>query len=207
MAATTTPAGSMPGDSAEDSRGLYRDMNQALLLGSIRQHELAEMAEQLNAQLKIEIAQRRQTEAALQSLAAIIECSEDAIMGEDLEGSVTSWNQGAEKIFGYHPDEMVGTSIMRLLPGHLREQEQEILAKIKKGERVQHFETRRQTRDGRVIDVSITASPSGMPPAETSASRKWPATSATARRRRKFYASASAASARWSPPVRMWCTG
>jgi PAS domain S-box-containing protein len=134
-------------------------MNQALLLGSIRQHELTGEAERLNAQLKFEIAQRERTEVTLRALAAIIECSDDAIVGEDLNGVVTSWNKGAEKVFGYSSSEIVGISIAKLFPDNLLDEENQVLAKIRNGERVEHFETRRQTKEGRVIHVSLTASP------------------------------------------------
>jgi PAS domain S-box-containing protein len=156
MGATTTlSAGSPP----SELPSIFREMNQALLLGSIRQHELTGESERLNAQLKIEISQREQTEMALRSLAAIIECSDDAIVGMDLDGIVTSWNKGAEKVFGYSSSEMVGISMVKLLPDNLRDGENQILAKIRNGERVEHFETRRQAKDGRMIDISITASP------------------------------------------------
>ena len=92
-------------------------------------------------------------------LAAIVEFSEDAIIGKDLNSIVTSWNKGAERIFGYTAGEMVGTSIMRLIPADRWEEENQILGKIKSGESVEHFETLRQTKDGRLIDVSVTASP------------------------------------------------
>jgi len=76
-----------------------------------------------------------------------------------LNGVITSWNQGAEKIFGYLAAEMVGLSIMRLIPASRHEEENHILGKIRKGEAVEHFETQRQTKGGRLIHVSVTASP------------------------------------------------
>ena len=106
-----------------------------------------------------DITERKQAEIALIRLAAIIECSDDAIIGKDLSSIVTSWNKGAEKIFGYPADEMVGASIMRLIPADRRDEENQILEKIKRGESVKHFETLRQIKSGRLIDVSITASP------------------------------------------------
>ena len=91
--------------------------------------------------------------------AAIVSSSDDAIIGKDLNGIVTSWNTGAEKIFGYSAVEMVGTSITRLIPADRQDDENYILGRIRHGENVQHFETVRLTRDGRLIDVSVTASP------------------------------------------------
>jgi PAS domain S-box-containing protein len=92
-------------------------------------------------------------------LAAIVDSSDDAIIGKDLNSIITSWNKGAEKIFGYAAGEMVGTSIMRLIPPDRQDEENHILGRIKNGERVEHFETLRQTKDGRMINVSVTASP------------------------------------------------
>ena len=92
-------------------------------------------------------------------LAAIVESSDDAIIGKDLDGIITSWNHGAEKIFGYTADEMVGTSIMRLIPEDRQAEEEQILARLRRGERLEHFETLRQAKDKRLIEVSITTSP------------------------------------------------
>lgn len=106
-----------------------------------------------------DITERRRADAAAAQLAAIVQSSGDGIIGKDLNGIITSWNQGAEKIFGYSPPEMVGTSIMRLIPPDRQDEENHILGTIKRGENVEHFDTLRQTRDGRLIDVSVTASP------------------------------------------------
>lgn len=103
--------------------------------------------------------EREQSEIASLRLAAIVEFSDDAIIGKDLNSIITSWNKGAENIFGYTAEEMVGMSIMRLIPADRHDEENQILGKIKRGESVRHFETLRQTKDGRLIDVSITASP------------------------------------------------
>jgi PAS domain S-box-containing protein len=92
-------------------------------------------------------------------LAAIVQSSGDAIIGKDLNSIVTSWNGGAEKMFGYPASEMVGASIMRLIPADRRDEENQILRKINRGESMEQLETLRQTKDGRLIDVSITASP------------------------------------------------
>ena len=106
-----------------------------------------------------DISRRKQAERTSKLLAAIVESSDDAIIGKDLNSIVASWNKGAEKIFGYTAGEMLGTSILRLIPADRQEEENQILGKIKQGESVLHFETRRQTKDGRQIDVSVTASP------------------------------------------------
>lgn len=106
-----------------------------------------------------DITDRVQAEAGSNRLAAIVKSSDDAIIGKDLNSTITSWNRGAEKIFGYSADEIVGTSIVRLIPEDRQEEEEKILGAIRKGESVEHFETRRRRKDGRLIDVSITASP------------------------------------------------
>jgi PAS domain S-box-containing protein len=96
---------------------------------------------------------------ASQQLAEIVLSSEDAIVSKDLQGIVTSWNPGAEKMFGYTAEEMIGTSITRILPPEMVDDEERILATIARGERIQHFETVRMTKDGERIDVSLTISP------------------------------------------------
>src|SRR5215813_14362255 len=92
-------------------------------------------------------------------LAAIVDNSEDAIIGKDLNSIITSWNKAAERIFGYSAEEMVGTSIVRLIPAERRREEDEILSRIKRGERYDHFDTIRVTKDGRQLHVSLTISP------------------------------------------------
>jgi PAS domain S-box-containing protein len=92
-------------------------------------------------------------------LAAIVENSDDAIIGKDLKGVITSWNRGAEQIFGFSAEEMIGTSIRRIIPAELQEEEEEILDRLRRGQHIDHFETVRITKDGRKIDVSLTVSP------------------------------------------------
>lgn len=114
---------------------------------------------QANHLLQWEIYQRQQAEAAITRLAAIVESSEDAIIGKDLEGIVTSWNLGAERIFGYKAVEMVGQSERILIPAADREQENKMLAKIQQGEVIEHYETKQLRKDGTFIDLSISISP------------------------------------------------
>jgi PAS domain S-box-containing protein len=112
-----------------------------------------------NEPLETDSTERKLAEIASARLAAIVHSSEDAIIGKDLDSVITSWNKGAEKIFGYTSGEMIGTSTTRLIPADRPEEESHILGKIRRGESVEHFETLRQTNDGRLIDVSVTASP------------------------------------------------
>ncbi|MFN3648596.1 MAG: PAS domain S-box protein [Armatimonadota bacterium] len=92
-------------------------------------------------------------------LAAIIESSDDGIISKDLDGIITSWNHGAERIYGYTPEEMIGQPILKLIPPERYDEEPEILRRIGQGQRVDHFETVRVRKDGTRIDVSVTISP------------------------------------------------
>jgi len=92
-------------------------------------------------------------------LAAIAESSDDAIIGKDLDGFITSWNNAAEAMFGYAADEIVGQPITRIIPPHLLSEEAFILGRIRRGEKVVHFVTERQCKDGRITAVSLTISP------------------------------------------------
>ncbi len=106
-----------------------------------------------------DVTQHRQAEALQARLAAIVESSADAIISEDLDSLITSWNAGAERIFGYQAEEVVGQSIALIIPAHCRDEEPSILRRIRRGERIEHYESVRITRDGRRIDVSLTISP------------------------------------------------
>ncbi|MEO5859588.1 MAG: PAS domain S-box protein, partial [Pyrinomonadaceae bacterium] len=106
-----------------------------------------------------DITERKITEALNARLAAIVTSSDDAIVGKDLTGIVTSWNTGAEKIFGYTSDEMIGQPITRLFPPDRLSEEDDILAKLRQGKPTGHFETKRLRKDGTLIDLSITVSP------------------------------------------------
>jgi PAS domain S-box-containing protein len=92
-------------------------------------------------------------------LAAIVDGSEDAIVSKTLDGVVTSWNRGAERIFGWTAAEAVGRHITFIIPRERWAEEDEVLARIRRGDRVDHYETVRVTRDGRSVDVSLTVSP------------------------------------------------
>lgn len=92
-------------------------------------------------------------------LESIVQSSDDAIITKTLDGIITSWNPAAERIFGYKPEEIVGTSILNLIPEDLQSEEQTIIERIQSGKRIDHFETVRLTKGGERLDVSVTISP------------------------------------------------
>ncbi|MGO8945017.1 MAG: PAS domain S-box protein [Syntrophobacteraceae bacterium] len=106
----------------------------------------------------LDITERRQTEQKAAQLAAIVESSDDAIIGKNLDGSITSWNRGAEKIYGYAASEVIGKPISILFASGLEDDAKQILEKIKSGEPVEHYETVRRRKDGRDIHMSLTVS-------------------------------------------------
>lgn len=106
-----------------------------------------------------DITKRKEIEKSNAHLAAIVESSTDAIVSKDLNGIITSWNKGAEKMFGYTATEIVGKSISILIPPYLINEESEILKSVKKGEAIEHYETVRQRKDGTNITISLSFSP------------------------------------------------
>ena len=103
---------------------------------------------------------------ALQRLASIVENSEDAIVGKTLDGVITSWNRGAIALYGYQPDEVIGQPISLLVPPDHVDEVPDILQRIRRGERVVHYETVRQRKDGRLVEVSLSVSPIRSPGGE-----------------------------------------
>lgn len=107
----------------------------------------------------IDVTDRIQAENARFLLAAIVANSDDAIVSKTLDGIVTSWNAGAARLFGYSAEEMIGAPIARIIPPELLPEEQDILAKLRRGERIDHYHTRRVAKDGAIVEVSLTVSP------------------------------------------------
>lgn len=107
----------------------------------------------------VDITERKRSEHDRFRLAALVESSDDAIVSKSLEGTIQSWNRGAERMFGYSATEVVGRSITVLIPQDRHDEEHEILAKLRRGERIESYETIRLRKDGRLIDVALTVSP------------------------------------------------
>ena len=109
--------------------------------------------------LLMDVTDEHDTHLELERLAAIVVSSDDAIISKTLDGHITSWNAGATRIFGYDANEIVGQSILRIIPPELHGEERQILARLQRGERIDHYETVRVAKDGRRVDVSLTVSP------------------------------------------------
>jgi PAS domain S-box-containing protein len=106
-----------------------------------------------------DITERKRAETAAMRLAAVVQSSHDAVAAKTLNGIITDWNQSAERIFGYKPKEIIGKSVLTLIPNDRKDEEQEILGRIRQGESLEHYETVRRRKDGQLIDVSLTISP------------------------------------------------
>ena len=106
-----------------------------------------------------DITEQKRAEADAMRLAALVRSSRDAVVAKDLNGIITDWNQGAQRIFGYKPKEIIGKSILTLIPRERHFEESKILRRIRRGESIDHYETIRRRKDGRLIDVSLTISP------------------------------------------------
>jgi PAS domain S-box-containing protein len=109
--------------------------------------------------LLMDITDRHDADLESARLAAIVVSSDDAIISKTIEGRITSWNAGAARIFGYDASEMIGQPILKIIPPELHGEEKEILARLQRGERIEHYETVRVAKDGRRVDVSLTVSP------------------------------------------------
>src|SRR6266566_3913542 len=107
----------------------------------------------------IDVTERKRGEQATRLLAAVVESSHDAIVSKDLDGIITSWNKGAERLFGYAAEEAVGQNITLIIPPDRRGEERAIVERLMRGERVDHFETVRMRKDGSLLDVALTISP------------------------------------------------
>ena len=109
--------------------------------------------------LLVEMNSRRKAQIGLAQLASVVETSEDAILTKDLNGIITSWNKGAERVFGYEASEVIGKPISLLIPPDRPDEEPTILERLRKGQRIEHYETVRRRKDGAFIDISLSVSP------------------------------------------------
>ena len=131
-------------------------------LRSSLERQISACAEKLGAgfyRLREEMTAEREESIACFHLAAIVDSAEDAIISKNLDGIIQSWNPGAERMFGYTRDEMIGQPMLRLLPKGNEDEESEILARLRAGERICNFQTIRRHKDGRLVPVSLTISP------------------------------------------------
>jgi PAS domain S-box-containing protein len=107
----------------------------------------------------VDLTERNFADEASQRLAAIVESSDDAILAKDLNGTIIAWNNGAERLFGYTPEEAIGQPVQMLIPPDRQNEVPEILGRIKRGDRIDHYETVRRRKDGSLIDISLSVSP------------------------------------------------
>jgi len=122
------------------------------LMGAVNM--LVDITERHEAEQRI-----RDSEARYRDIAAIVESSEDAIVAKNLDSIITSWNEGAERLFGYTAEEAIGKPVTMLIPTERHHEEPAILARIRRGESVEHYETIRQRKDGSIVEISLTISP------------------------------------------------
>jgi PAS domain S-box-containing protein len=106
-----------------------------------------------------DLIELRESKEQFRRLASIVESSGDAILSKDLDGIITSWNRGAERVFGYLAEDIIGKSITILIPPERRDEENVILGRIRRGDLVEHYETVRRRKDGSLVDISLTISP------------------------------------------------
>jgi PAS domain S-box-containing protein len=165
---TRLPAEDLAARAIRDGLALERD-NHAILIGrggaEIPIEDSAaptrdESGNRLGAVVVFrDVSLRKEAEEAQALLASIVASSDDAIVSKTLDGIIRSWNAGAQRLFGYTAEQAIGRPITMIIPAERLDEEHEILARISRGERVDHFETVRVTRDGRLIDLSLTVSP------------------------------------------------
>jgi PAS domain S-box-containing protein len=130
-------------------------LNESLLLLQAYMVTMSAMA----IPLAVVVAERQRAEAALGRIAAIVGFSDDAILSKTIEGVITQWNTGAERLYGYTAEEAIGRPVSLIMPPEQPDELSKVLAQIRQGQRVDHYETVRIRKDGRRIEVSVTVSP------------------------------------------------
>ncbi|HLV85396.1 MAG TPA: PAS domain S-box protein [Candidatus Sulfotelmatobacter sp.] len=151
---------------AKTSESRRRELEVVLEERNEAQLALRKSNRQLEEQVKARTLELMEANSALQTelserkrLAAIVESSDDAIIGKDLNGVITSWNRGAEKLYGYRAEEAIGQHIELIVPSHLRHESAEIMDRLSRGEHLAYFATERVTKSGQLLDVSLSLSP------------------------------------------------
>ncbi len=124
-----------------------------------------------------DVTERRKAERSVRFLASLVESSDDAIIGKDIYGVITSWNHGAERLFGYTAAEAIGRPVAFLAPPERADEMPDLIARLKHGERIAHFDTVRRAKDGRLVPISLTVSPIWDEDGKSSGRRRSPATS------------------------------
>jgi PAS domain S-box-containing protein len=122
-------------------------------------HRLGGLSERMGAVNIVDIAERKLDDGQAQRLASIVESSDDAIFSEDLDGVIASWNGGAQRIFGYSSEEMIGRPASVLIPPEREDEEPGVLERLLGGERIDHYDTVRRRKDGSLVEISLTVSP------------------------------------------------
>jgi two-component system, chemotaxis family, CheB/CheR fusion protein len=137
----------------------FRQIGRRTMMLNARRLELDDGAPQMILLAIEDVTERQHADVITASLAAIVNSSDDAIIGKDLDGVITSWNKGAERLFGYTAQEAIGQPITMLIPPDRQQEEPEILARLKRGESVNHFETVRLRKNRSPLEISLTISP------------------------------------------------
>jgi len=142
-----------------DKPGIFTQEMEDIVTGIAAHAAIAIDNARLLRNAQVDSLQRGLAEQDLRRLAAIIENSDDAVISKNLDGIITSWNGGAERLFGYTAEEVIGRPVMILIPPERIDEEPGILARIRRGERIDHYDTVRRRKDGSPIDISLTVSP------------------------------------------------
>ena len=142
-----------------DEPGIFTQEVEDIVTGIAAHAAIAIDNAQLLRSAQMEIHQRGRAEEDVRRLVAIIENSDDAVISKNLDGVITSWNSGAERLFGYTAEEAIGRPVTMLMPPERIDEEPGILARIRRGERIDHYDTVRRRKDGSPIDISLTVSP------------------------------------------------
>ncbi|WP_119304417.1 PAS domain-containing sensor histidine kinase [Dongia deserti] len=142
-----------------DEAGIFTQEAEDIVAGIAAHAAIAIDNARLLRSAQIEILQRARTEQNARRLAAIIESSDEAIISKNLDGVITTWNRGAERLFGYTAQEAIGRPVTMLMPPERADEEPGILARIRRGEQIEHYDTVRRRKDGGLVDISLSVSP------------------------------------------------